>query len=139
MRFKMTCLAALLADGVIAFCSNPSIPSTDAKRHVGETVTVCGRVAGTSYIVHVRPTNKVLGTYYDTLTFLNFDRPYPDHTFAVIIPGSYRDKFGKPEVKFKSKDVCVSGTIYDFEGKPQMVVTDPDRIVETDPKRAGLN
>jgi hypothetical protein len=61
-------------------------------------------------------------------TFLNFDKPYPNHTFTSVIFGADREKFGKPEETYLQKDVCVSGKIEDFNGKPQIVLTDPKQI-----------
>jgi hypothetical protein len=62
------------------------IPSTQAKDHVGETGTVCGKVADARY--------QETGSH---VTFLNFDNPYPDHSFTAFIAAEDRAKFGTPE------------------------------------------
>ena len=94
-----------------------AIPSAQAKDHVGETATVCGRVADTRY--------QEAGSH---VTFLNFDKPYPDHTFTAFLPAENRSKFGTPEKDYKDKDICVTGKIEDYHGKPEIVLTDPQQI-----------
>src|SRR5215469_13846689 len=94
-----------------------TIPSVQAKDHIGETATVCGRVADARYQEN--------GSH---VTFLNFDRPYPDHTFSAFLAAENRSKFGSPEKDYKDKDVCVTGKIQDYHGKPEIILTDPDQI-----------
>ena len=74
-------------------------------------------------------------------TLLNFDRPFPDHTFSVMIADANRAKFkGPPEVMFKGKTLCVTGLIIDFRGKPEIVVDDPSQIsVTPESQAAGTN
>ena len=111
------------------------IPSEQAKQHVGETNTVCGLVASTRY----------MDTAKTKPTLLNFDRPFPDHTFSVMIPDASRGKFtGPPEMMFKGKTVCVTGAIIEFRGKPEIIVTDSTQIVVSDaapatPDKAATN
>lgn len=96
------------------------IPSAQAQQHVGETTTVCGLVASARYADWER----------DRPTYLNFDHPYPDQTFAVMIPSPSRAKFNEPpEVVFNGKPVCVTGRIVQYRGKPEIVVENPSQIV----------
>ena len=98
----------------------PGIASADAQQHIGETNTICGVVASTRY----------LESTSSKPTLLNFDRPFPNHTFSVMIPNGSRDKFKEPpETMFKGKIVCVTGAIIDYRGKPEIVVDDPAKIV----------
>lgn len=62
------------------------------------------------------------------LTFLNLDRPHPNQVFTIVIWGKDRPKFGKPDVTFAGKRICVSGLIADFEGRPEMMAMDPTQI-----------
>ena len=97
-----------------------TITAEQAQDHIGETNTVCGLVATARY--H--------GTQPARPTFLNFDHPYPNQTFAVMIPDLSRAKFSSPpEVLFNGKTVCVTGLIVDRRGKPQIVVENPSQIV----------
>jgi hypothetical protein len=94
-----------------------AIPSAQAKDRIGETATVCGRVADTLY--------QETGSH---VTFLNFDKPYSDHTFTAFLPAENRSKFGTPERDNKDKDICVTGKIEDYHGKAEIVLTDPQQI-----------
>ena len=97
-----------------------NIPTDQAHQHVGETNTVCGLVASARFLESAK----------GKPTFLNFDRPFPDHTFVVVIFETDRAKFSNPpEVVFDGKRVCVTGRIVDFGGKPEIVVKDPSQIV----------
>jgi hypothetical protein len=61
-------------------------------------------------------------------TFLNFDRPYPDQVFTLVIWGSDRSKFGEPETANRGKRVCVTGKISAFKGLPEVVASEPSQI-----------
>ena len=90
------------------------------ERQPGETATVCGVVAGAKYAEQIR----------GGLTFIDFGKPYPDATFtAVIFPGD-RAKFGTPEKTVQGKDICVSGKVELYQGKPQIVLKDPKQLTE---------
>jgi len=106
------------------------IPAEQAKQHIGETNTVCGLVAGARF----------LESSPGKPTFLNFDRPFPDHTFTVVIFESNRAKFKSPlEMLFTGKTVCVTGPIVEYRGKTEIIVQDPSQIVlqEAAPATAG--
>jgi hypothetical protein len=64
------------------------------------------------------------------VTFLNFDKPYPNHTFTAFIPADSRSKSDAPEKGLKDKDVCVTGKIQDYHGKPEIIVTGPEQLKE---------
>lgn len=90
----------------------------EASSHINENATVCGLVASGNYAVQA-PTAP---------TFLNFSKLYPDQSFTAIIFGSDRPKFGAPEISMREKQVCVTGEIFLFEGKPAMIVRDPKQL-----------
>lgn len=96
-----------------------TLSATDAKDHVGETATVCGTVASTRHLAASR----------GSPTFLNLDKPYPNHEFTVVIWGANRANFGEPEKDFKDKEICVTGTIETYRGKPQIVAKAAKDIV----------
>ena len=96
------------------------VPSAQAKQHIGEITMVCGVVVGAKY----------LESHGAGRTFLNFDQPYPNQTFSVVIEGPNRGKFpSAPEALFQGKTVCVAGKIVDNRGRPQIVVENPSQIV----------
>jgi DNA/RNA endonuclease YhcR with UshA esterase domain len=95
-----------------------SLTSADARSHIGETATVCGKVASAHYAArsHGEP------------TFFNLDKPYPNAPFTVVIWGPDRGKFGAPETTYEGRDICVTGQIKDYRGVPEIVARDPKQI-----------
>jgi hypothetical protein len=89
-----------------------------AASHIGEIGTVCGLVVSSKFAMRSK----------GQLTFLNLDRPHPNHIFTVVIWGKDRPKFGKPDVTFSGKRICASGLIADFEGRPEMMAMEPAQI-----------
>lgn len=95
------------------------ITAHDAKDYIGQIKIVCGKVASTKYA------NKSRGKP----TFLNLDKPYPNHIFIVLIWGSNRHKFSNPpEVFYRDKSICVSGLIENYKGIPEIIVEEPKQI-----------
>jgi hypothetical protein len=94
------------------------LTAAEAKNHVGETATVCGRVAS----AHFAERTKGLPT------FMNLDMPYPKQIFTIVIWGADRTRFGNPERTYRDKNICVSGKITSRHEIPQIVVTSPERI-----------
>ena len=56
----------------------PHLTAAEAKNHLGETATVCGRVAS----AHFAEKAKGLPT------FMNLDMPYPHQIFTIVIWGT---------------------------------------------------
>jgi len=103
------------------------VPAAEAAGHVGEIAEVCGRVASAAHI----------GAVDGEPTFLNFERPYPDQLFTVVIWGGTRARFeGRPERMFDGREVCVTGRIEEYNGRPQIVVDDPSQIALVSPSPA---
>jgi hypothetical protein len=96
------------------------ITAAEAKDHVGETRTVCGKVVSTHFA------SKSKGEP----TFLNLDEPYPKEVFTILIWSSDRAKFGAPETNYKDAKVCVSGKITSFRGKPEVIATEASQVVQ---------
>jgi micrococcal nuclease len=112
----------------LAFCLSTLSSAADniapsaAKDHIGQTATVCGKVVGTRY----------LDQSPSKITFLNFEKPFPDTPFTAVIQGENRAKFGEPETLYLNKNLCVTGKIEEYNQKPQMVLTNPNQVkVET--------
>ncbi len=92
--------------------SATSWPSSTAASHVGERGTVCGPVVDSRYATGSK----------GKPTFLNFDRAYPNHTFTVLIWDSDRGNFpARPESYYKGKEVCATGLIESYQGKPEII------------------
>jgi hypothetical protein len=94
------------------------LTATEAKDHVGEMATVCGRVESAHF---ASSSNK-------QPTFLNLDAPYPKQIFTIVIWGSDRSKFGRPESEYTKKRVCITGKISEYRGVPEVIATEPSQI-----------
>jgi DNA/RNA endonuclease YhcR with UshA esterase domain len=102
-----------------ATAATPLSPE-DTPKHVGETATVCGVVASAKYAASSR----------SQPTFLDFDKPYPNAAFTVVIFGDNRGRFGAPETSLRGKHICVTGQIRDYRGKPEIILNDPSQLTE---------
>ena len=60
------------------------MPASEAYSHVRETATVCGKVTGVHYAANSK----------GKPTFINFDKPYPNQDFTVMIWDDERAAFG---------------------------------------------
>jgi hypothetical protein len=131
------CLAVSIAGQVLnpglvtaAVSVDTTLTGEDALQHLQETNTICGVVASAKYLESSR----------EKSTYLNFDRPYPNQTCAVVIPASSRSRFkNPPETTFLGKRICVTGFITASHGKPQVTVTDPSQIVVHEPAAPTTN
>ena len=98
--------------------ADKKIPASEAGQHVGERATVCGYVASTRY----------LSSSSSKPTFLNFDKPYPEQDFTVVIWPEDRANFGQPESKFFHKSICVTGEITLYRGSPEIIARSTAQI-----------
>jgi DNA/RNA endonuclease YhcR with UshA esterase domain len=89
-----------------------------AQNHIGEKATVCGLVASTHYA----------SSSNGEPTFLNLGEAYPDHVFTAVIWGENREKFNAPEVKYRGKNVCVTGKIKSYRGIAQIILYSEKQI-----------
>ena len=93
------------------------ISASDAAKHLNEKVTICEKVFSTKLIT---PSN---------ITFLDLGGFHPNQMLTVVIKGEDRSKFkDAPDEYFKGRNVCVTGTVIDYKGKPEIVVSDPSQI-----------
>ena len=112
---SMACVA-LLASPFIAV-ADPIAPA-DAASHIGEEATVCGEVTGTKFSDHRKRKP----------TFIDFGPPHPNQAFTALIWGEHRGKFDYDPESLLGKTICVSGTITEFKGKPEIKVSEPSQI-----------
>jgi DNA/RNA endonuclease YhcR with UshA esterase domain len=119
MRATRLLLTAFIS--IILFTSvqaQKKLSASEAKEHIGETATVCGAVVSTRYAASSK----------GEPTFLNFDKPYPNQIFTVVIWGSNRGRFKTPEEDYKDKKICVTGKITAYDGLPEIIADDPKQI-----------
>lgn len=123
IKIFLSLIFLLAAVGIFTAQERTSLPQTtlstsEVASHIGEKVTVCGKVVDARYASSSR----------GRPTFLNLDKPYPNQVFTVVIWGEDRDKFGEPEEKYRDKRICITGIISSYRGVPQIQVTDPKQI-----------
>ena len=95
-----------------------TISASDAKSHLGERATVCGKVAD----------ERTSASSRGTPTFINLDAAYPKQIFTILIWGENRTKVG--ELPRVGSGICVSGTIQDYRGVPEIVVKSSGQLAQ---------
>ena len=120
VRFPIGTLVLFLLFSGCTAAQSKRITAREAKDHVGEAETVCGKVASTRYAAQSK----------GQPTFLNLDEAYPNKVFTILIWGTDRAKFGTPETKYKDATVCVTGKITSYRGTPEIVATEASQIVQ---------
>jgi hypothetical protein len=120
MQTRRLLLTVTALAGWTAAAQGASLTPEDAKQHVGEDATVCGVVVAAKYAAQTK----------SGPTFLDFGKPYPNTTFTALILGSDRAKFGTPEKDLQGKQICVTGKIQLYEGRPEILLTDPKQLTQ---------
>lgn len=92
----------------------------DASSHVGETVTLYGPVADSTFASS--STNQP--------TFINVGAAYPSgNRVTIIVWGEDRGNFpSAPEKMYEGKTICVTGEIYVYDGVCNIKITSPGQI-----------
>ena len=85
----------------------------------GKKVTICAKVFGTRFLEGAK----------GQPTFLNVCAAYPNSPLTVVIWGDNRINFkNKPEEYYNGKDICVSGVVVIYKGKPEIIVSKEGEI-----------
>jgi hypothetical protein len=127
---RVTVFAAisLLGTSVTFRGQGKKFTAREAKYHIGEQATVCGKVAS----------GRHTGARGNP-TFLDLDKAYPNQPFAVLIWGKDRAKFRNPEETYRNKNICVTGRIGSDRGEPEMIISDPTQLTaDIDKAARGL-
>jgi hypothetical protein len=96
-----------------------TITAEEAANHIGEAITVCGKVYGGKYLD--RSNGKP--------TMLNIGAAYPKNPFTIVIFGDDRGAFSyAPEQYLDNKNICVTGLIKLYNGKPEIIVAKESQI-----------
>lgn len=116
--FPDTPQGATLA-GASVNAAGHTISPEEAPQYIGKEVTVCGKVYGGKFLAQAK----------GTPTLINMGAAYPNSPFTIVIFGESRNRFSyKPEEYLNGKQVCISGKVKEFKGKPEIVVSAPDQI-----------
>lgn len=91
--------------------------TVQARLHEGKTITVCGTVVATKY-------SKKSGA-----TFLNLDKKFPNQLFSISIWQNNRSNFDyAPDKALLGKQVCVTGEVSMYQGKPTMNIKNSSQL-----------
>jgi micrococcal nuclease len=97
----------------ISLSAQTKITPDEAAKHIGDSVTVCGKIFGGKYFD--RGENKI--------TLLNMGAAYPQSPLTIVIDADSRKNFSnKPEEFYTDKYVCISGVVKEYKGKPQIII-----------------
>jgi hypothetical protein len=98
-----------------------TIDAKDAAKHVGESVIINDKIYGGKFLAG------------PGLTLLDVGGSHPNEALVLLIKGDDRKKFASgPEDMFKGKAVTVTGTIVDYKGKPEIIITEATQIKLTE-------
>lgn len=119
----MRSILTLLLLAASGFTSNAqkSIELAELSNHIGDSVTVKGKIFGVKYLEAAK----------NTPTFINIGAAYPNQLLTAVIWGDVRKKLGyNPEdSKFSGGMATVTGKVELYKGKPQIVITDPKQLL----------
>ena len=95
-----------------------TVPLDSVINYEGKTITVCSKVQSTYVTKGDKKT-----------TYINFGNPYPNTTFTVVIfEGDLPNFKNTPSVYLKDKNVCITGKVKIYKGKPEMIVNKEEQI-----------
>ena len=97
--------------------SQVKIAAKDAPKHIGEKVMICDKVYST----------KLIQGSNLTLLFLGGD--FPDQLLTATIKVADKNKFkDHPAVYYRGRNVCVTGKLTEYKGKPGIVVQNQSQL-----------
>jgi len=100
-----------------ASAQTTAIPAKEAAKHIGEEVTICDKIFSGKFLAG------------PGLTLLDVGGSHPNEALSLVIKGDDRKKFSTaPEDKFKGQQVCITGKLIDYKGKPEIMITDTVQI-----------
>jgi hypothetical protein len=119
MRNLIFSVVAILLFSTILSAQTKITPD-EAAKHIGDSVTVCGKIFGGRYFD--RSDNKI--------TLLNMGAAYPQSPLTILIEADSRKNFSnKPEEFYVEKEVCITGMIKEFKGKAEIIVAKEAEII----------
>lgn len=95
-----------------------TIKLEEVNQHIGDSVTVCGKVMDMRYFENSK--NKP--------TFLNIGARYPNQQLVVVIWENVRSRFTGNLDRLVYKNICITGRIILYKGKPEIIIENPEQI-----------
>ena len=97
------------------FCKAQNVSPDSAKFYEGKIISVCGEV-------------KQVNTSSQKTTYINFGEVYPNATFTVVVFSDSTLNFSYPLESLKGKNVCVTGLLKLYKGRPQIIIEHSEQI-----------
>ena len=115
---KILFILLMISFSTTSFENNIEIPPTEAKKHVGEKVKVCGKVVDARF-----------GETASKQTTISMGGGSSNLPLTVIINFEDRKNFSyKPEQFLKNKTVCISGKVVENNGRTELIVSRQEDI-----------
>ncbi|HEX4520347.1 MAG TPA: hypothetical protein VH063_12270 [Gaiellaceae bacterium] len=118
-------LAALKASGTVAHHAGARSACVGARSWlvagslIGRNVTIKGPVVETYFAA----------SSTGSPTFLDIGRSYPDaHRVQVVIWIESRATFGRPEVRYRGRTICVRGLVSSYDGVLEIIADSRSQI-----------
>jgi hypothetical protein len=115
------CTSCALRVGLAQNVPSSRVSPAEAKNHVGEIATVCGKVVETKL-------NKYGVAGHGIPVMLDLDQPEPNPVFYVVTFGSKESGPDEVIAAYKNKNICATGKITLASGKPYIILADRTNI-----------
>lgn len=116
---KLILLSVLIALCPFFVHAQQQIKLEEVKQHIGDSVTVCGKVFSGRYLESSK----------DSPTLINLGASFPNQLLTVVIFGETRKQFtGQPENDWMQKEICVTGRITVYKDKPQILIGQASQV-----------
>lgn len=94
------------------------VPIDSISAHIGQTIKVCDKVAGTFVTKSDKP-----------LTYLNLGADFPNAKLTIVIFNKDLVNFPlTPSVHYKGMNICITGELTIYKDRPQIIANKPDQI-----------
>lgn len=114
-RYCTTLLIILLSHFIYA---QKLVPIDSVSTHIGQTIKVCDKVAGTFVTKSDKP-----------LTYLNLGADFPNAKLTIVIFNKDLVNFPlTPSDHYKGMNICIIGELTIYKDRPQIIANKPDQI-----------
>ena len=114
-KFCFTIIIVLFAHFIFA---QKLVPIDSISTHIGQTIKVCDKVAGTFVTKSDKP-----------LTYLNLGADFPNAKLTIVIFHKDLVNFPlTPSDHYKGMNICITGDLTIYKDRPQIIANKPDQI-----------
>ena len=94
------------------------VPIDSVSAHIGQTIIVCDKVAGTFVTKSDKP-----------LTYLNLGADFPNAKLTIVIFQKDLVNFPlSPSDHYKGMNICITGEVTIYKDRPQIIANKPNQI-----------